>query len=60
MHFENDGQGEPKRIEFTGHDPSMALTIAQRENTGRSIALFEGEIKLGTIKRLSPELWQLG
>ncbi len=33
----------------------MALTIAQRENTGRSIALFDGEIKLGTIKRLSPD-----
>lgn len=60
MHFEDDGRGEPKRIEFTGHDPAMALSIAQRENTGRSIALFEGEVKLGTLKRLTPELWQLG
>lgn len=59
LHFESDGHDEPKRIEFTGHDPLQALAIARRENTGRSVALYEGGIKLGTIRRLAPELWQL-
>jgi hypothetical protein len=59
MQFEDDGLGEPKRIEFDGHDPLQALAIARREGTGRTIALFEGDKKLGTLKRIAPELWQL-
>jgi hypothetical protein len=60
MQFEDDGMGEPKRIEFRGKDPSQALAIAQRENTGRMIALFEGGKKLGTLRRINAELWQVG
>ena len=60
MQFEDDGIGEPKRIEFLGDDPSQALAIAQRENTGRSIALWEGRKRLGTLRRLGSELWQVG
>jgi hypothetical protein len=59
MHFEDDGEGNPRRIEFTDHDPLQALAIAQRENSGRAIALFEGERRLGTLRRLGGELWQL-
>ena len=60
MQFEDDGLGEPKRIEFLGNDPSEALAIAQRENTGRSIELWEGGKRLGTLRRLNAELWQVG
>ena len=57
MLFEGEA---PRRIEFTSLDPSPALTIAQRENHGStSIALFEGDKRLGTLKRLGPELWHL-
>jgi hypothetical protein len=59
MYFEDDGLGEPRRIEFKGPDPLQALHIAKREDKGRTIALFEGDKKLGTIKRLGPELWHL-
>ena len=54
-------EGEtPKRIEFQSLDPSPAISIAQRENhSATTIALFEGEKRLGTLKRLGPELWHL-
>ena len=53
-------EGEtPRRIEFTGLDPSPALAIAQREGHDSTIALFEGDKHLGTLKRLGPELWHL-
>lgn len=59
MVFEGEAADPGKRIEFTGLDPSPALEIARREAHGATIALFEGTKRLGTLKRLGPELWHL-
>lgn len=59
LHIDQDGLGEPKRIEFDGDDPHLAFGIMEREGPGRAARLFEGEKLLGKLKRVGQTYWEL-
>lgn len=57
--LDDDGVGEPKRIEFTAPDPGEAFLILEREESGRTAILWEGRKRLGTLHRTETGVWQL-
>lgn len=57
--FENDGHGEPKRIEFTASDCHYAFDILRREKNGRRAILWQGKIRVGTLQCDEAGVWQL-
>ncbi|MBO9576142.1 MAG: hypothetical protein J7494_10425 [Sphingobium sp.] len=48
-----DGEelGDSKRIEFDAPDPASAFSILEREPLGKTAILWEGEKRLGTLRR---------
>ena len=59
LRFEDDGKGEPKSIEFEGVDPLSAFAILQSEMTERRVALWEGDVRLGSLMRDRNNVWSL-
>ena len=57
--LDDDGLGEPKRIEFTASDPGEAFLILEREASGRTAILWAGSKRLGTLQRAHTGVWQL-
>lgn len=57
--LDDDGLGEPKRIEFNASDPGQAFLILEREASGRMAILWEGQRRLGTLERTEAGVWQL-
>lgn len=57
--LDDDGLGEPKRIEFTAPDPGEAFLILERETSGRTAVLWQGQKRLGTLQRTHAGVWQL-
>ena len=50
---------ESELIELQGNDPSEFFEFLEREGSGKLATLWEGEKRLGTLKRTEPGLWQL-
>ena len=59
MTLDDDGQGEPKRIEFTADDPHRAFFILEKEKTGRKAILWQDEKRLGALQRTENGVWQI-
>ena len=59
LRFEDDGKGEPKLVEFEGADPLSVFSILQNEQFDRRVALWEGEVRLGSLMRDSNNVWSL-
>lgn len=57
--FDNDGLGEPRRIEFTGTEPHHVFSLLEHEPTERRAVLWEGDQQIAVITRLSDDFWQL-
>ena len=46
----DDGEGEPKTIEFEASSPDAALFVAERQCQGRAAELFENKRSLGRLQ----------
>nr|WP_086492232.1 hypothetical protein [Novosphingobium panipatense] len=55
LRFFEDEHGLAKRLEFKAPDIAGALVIAHREAAKRSAELWEGALKLCTIRRSRPD-----
>ncbi|MDF2639432.1 MAG: hypothetical protein K0R64_2416 [Novosphingobium lindaniclasticum] len=55
LQFSEDEHGLAKRLEFKAPDVAGALIIAHREAAKRSADLWEGALKLCTIRRSRDE-----
>jgi len=55
----DDGGNEPRRIEFSGHEPREAFELLRRERVARKATLWESEQKLGTIVRTGSDFWEI-
>jgi len=49
----------PERIDFDADDPARAFLIAQREGKNRSVEIWQGKKRLGTLTPMGGELWQI-
>ncbi|WP_305098344.1 hypothetical protein [Croceibacterium aestuarii] len=59
LHFEADGRGEAKNIEFDAVDPDPVFHLLMRENANRRATLWEGEKRVGAIVHLGEGLWSI-
>ncbi|GGC05963.1 hypothetical protein GCM10011494_25710 [Novosphingobium endophyticum] len=57
--LEEDGRGEPKKIEFISEDPSQAFEILKQEQSGRAAVLWQEGKRLGTLQRTKAGVWEL-
>ena len=57
--LDGDGLDDSKRIEFDAYDPASAFLILERERAGKTAILWEGEKRLGTLRRTKVGGWQL-
>lgn len=60
LKFEDDGLGQPKRVDFDGEDPAAAFDIMSREHCRRRAKLYEGKKLIGTLKRTDVDGWEIG
>jgi hypothetical protein len=60
LRFEDDGLGEPKTVQFDSDDAHEAFSILSRELSRRRVSLYDGENRLGTIRRTAEDGWQIG
>lgn len=58
--FDPDDHGDTKRIAFDALDPHYAFQLLERERIGRLAVIFEGEKRLGSLKRTRDGAWQIG
>lgn len=59
IEFEDDGIGEPKRVEFTAKNPAGALPLLERERAFRHAKIWKGGELIGDIMRDSQGIWHL-
>ncbi|KHK90942.1 hypothetical protein LK12_08310 [Novosphingobium malaysiense] len=57
--LDEDGFGEPKRIEFTADDAHQAFYILENERTGRKAILWQGQKRLGALQREDDGVWKV-
>jgi hypothetical protein len=55
----DDDGNEPRRIEFSGHEPREAFALLESERAARKATLWESETKLGTIVRTGGDFWEI-
>jgi hypothetical protein len=58
--FDEDGTGEPRRIEFHADDPGLAFDLLEDAGAGREATLWEGDKRLGSLSLSEMGYWQLG
>lgn len=58
--FEDDGVGQPKRVDFEGVDPAAAFDVMSREHCRRRAKLYEGKKLLSTLRRTGVDGWEIG
>lgn len=57
--LEADEFGESKRIDFDALDPQYAFQLLEREKVGRNAILWEGETRIGSLRRTQVGAWQI-
>ena len=59
IQFEDDGIGEPKRVEFTAKNPAGALPLLESEHAFRHAKVWEGDNLIADIMRDNQGIWHL-
>ncbi|QZD90012.1 hypothetical protein K3148_00930 [Qipengyuania aurantiaca] len=59
LEFEDDGFGEPKRVEFKAQNPAGALSLLENELALRHAKVWEGDTLIADIMRDRQGIWHI-
>lgn len=59
LHFDDDGIGVDKRVEFDAANPALVFSLLEADRPCRQAALWSGNKPIGTLRRNANGVWQL-
>lgn len=59
LEFEDDGFGEPKRVQFNAQNPAGALPLLEGEHAFRHAKVWEGDNLIADVMRDGQGIWHI-